>query len=529
MPQQHNKKQTFLQGAIILLVANLMVKVIGALFKIPLQHLLLDEGMGVFNVAYQFYTAMFVISTAGVPVALSKMVSESYTLGRNREIRSIIRIAGLVFITLGVLCSAFLYFGAEWLGDLIKNPAAVLSMKAVAPSVFFVACISVVRGYYQGKSNMMPTALSQLAEALGKLFLGLGFAAFGMYKGVAVEVCTALAILGITIGEGIAALGIWVYYLRDPERHARSMSHEYRGGKQLVHNLLWLVIPITLTNSVTSLTTLVDTTMVVSRLQSIGYSLSEANELFGMYNGKAFTMYNLPQTLIAALAISIVPAIAGAMAQKNDTLTAKNLGSAMRIAMLIALPAGTGYFILAKPIIDMLFAGDPNVGGACLRVLAFAIPFVALVSLTNAVLQAAGRVRVPVISMLIGGVIKVVVNYTLVGVPKINIYGAPFGTVICYAFITTVNLIILRKYVRLPKLDKLILRPMAACLGMGAGAYIVYRLVSGLLGNTVGVMLAICVAGVIYLTLLLALGALEKDDVMMMPKGEKLVRLLHLK
>ena len=192
----------------ILLVANLLVKVIGALFKIPLQHLLLDEGMGVFNVAYQFYTAMFVISTAGVPVALSKMVSESYTLGRNREIRSIIRIAGLVFITLGALCSGFLYFGAGWLGEIIQNPAAVLAMKAVAPSVFFVACISVVRGYYQGRSNMMPTALSQLVEALGKLFLGLGFAAFGMYKGFALEVCTALAILGITIGEGVAAVGI---------------------------------------------------------------------------------------------------------------------------------------------------------------------------------------------------------------------------------------------------------------------------------------------------------------------------------
>ena len=162
MPQQSNKKQTFLQGAFILLLANMLVKVIGALFKIPLQHLLLDEDMGVFNVAYQFYTAMFVISTAGVPVALSKMISESYTLGRNKEIRAIVRIAGLVFITLGALCSAFLFFGADWLGSIIRNPAAVLSMKAVAPSVFFVACISVIRGYYQGKSNMMPTAMSQL-------------------------------------------------------------------------------------------------------------------------------------------------------------------------------------------------------------------------------------------------------------------------------------------------------------------------------------------------------------------------------
>lgn len=526
--QQKSKKQSFLQGAFILLVANMLVKVIGALFKIPLQHLVLDEGMGVFNVAYQFYTAMFVISTAGVPVALSKLVSESAALGRNREIRSIVRIAGMVFITLGALCSAFLFFGASWLGGLIKNPAAVLPMKAVAPSVFFVACISVVRGYYQGHSNMTPTAMSQLVEALGKLFLGLGLAFLGVRQGYAVEVCTALAILGITIGEGVAAAGIWVYYLRDPGRRARSRSRDCRTVPQLFHDLLWMVIPITLTNSVTSLTTLVDTTMVVSRLQSVGFSLQEANELFGMYNGKAFTMYNLPQTLIAALAISIVPAIARAMAVGDREMTAKNMGAATRIAMLIALPAGTGYFVLAKPILTMLFVGEMDVGAACLRVLAFAIPFVALVSLTNAVLQAAGRVRVPVITMLIGGVIKVLVNYTLVGTPDINIYGAPFGTVVCYTFIAVTNLIILRKYIRLPGLDKAFFRPMAACLGMGAGASITYRLVSGLLGNTIGVLAAICVAFVLYVGLLLALHALERDDVLMMPKGQTLVRLLRL-
>ena len=161
--------------------------------------------------------------------------------------------------------------------------------------------------------------------------------------------------------------------------------------------------------------------------------------------------------------------------------------------------------------------------------LCFAIPFVALVSLTNAVLQAAGKVRVPVVTMLIGGVIKVLVNYTLVGMPQVNIYGAPFGTLVCYAFIAITNLVILRQQIRLPGLGKLFFRPMAACIGMGAGAYLTYRVTSGILGNSIGVILSICVAGVLYLMLLLALQALEKDDILMMPKGEKLVRLLRLR
>lgn len=277
--------------------------------------------------------------------------------------------------------------------------------------------------------------------------------------------------------------------------------------------------------------------MLVSRLQEIGYTLTEANALYGVYTGQAFTMFNFPQTLITALATAVLPALAGAYAQQNHTMASRNMGSAMRIAMLIALPSCVGYFVLAHPIIDLLFADDaifeknpmldPSLGGSLLRILALAIPCVALVGLSNAILQAIGQVRVPVLTMLLGGVCKIVLNYTLVGRPGVNIYGAPVGTIACYTLIAALNLLWLRRYIRLPGIDKLFVRPFAACIGMGAAAVITHRLLEEMLGG-VAVLAAIAAAGATYLALLLALSALEREDILLLPGGKKLVKLLRM-
>ena len=209
----------------------------------------------------------------------------------------------------------------------------------------------------------------------------------------------------------------------------------------------------------------------------------------------------------------------------------------MRIAMLIALPSCVGYFVLAHPIIDLLFADDaifeknpmldPSLGGSLLRILALAIPCVALVGLSNAILQAIGQVRVPVLTMLLGGVCKIVLNYTLVGRPGVNIYGAPVGTIACYTLIAALNLLWLRRYIRLPGIDKLFVRPFAACIGMGAAAVITHRLLEEMLGG-VAVLAAIAAAGATYLALLLALSALEREDILLLPGGKKLVKLLRM-
>lgn len=523
-----------MQGAMILVAGTLMAKIISAFFKIPLQHLIGNTCMGIFNSAYQYYTVMFVVATAGVPVALSKLISEANALGRGREVRRIARLAAFVFIAFGTLCSVGLFLAAGWISQASNNPMALLAIRAVAPAVFFVSIIAVVRGYFQGMSNMTPTALSQIVEAAGKVVLGLVFAAYASSAGFDQPATAACAILGVTIGEALAALTMLGYAANSRRKASHALLNEHcRSYGELFRVLLLTVIPITLTSSVTSLTTLVDTAMLVGRLQEVGYTLTEANALYGVYTGQAFTMFNFPQTLITALATAVLPALAGAYVQQNHTLAAKNMGSAMRIAMLIALPACVGYIVLSHPIIDLLFADetnaaiDPNLGGSLLRILALAIPSVALVGLTNAILQAIGQMRVPVVTMLLGGVCKIGLNYFLVGNPEINIYGAPVGTFACYTLIAVLNLLWVRRFIRLPAIGKLFVRPFAACIGMGAAAAIVYRVLSGMLGN-VAVLVAICVAAAVYAVLLVALQALEREDILLLPGGRKLVKLLRM-
>ena len=523
----------------ILVAGTFIAKIISAGFKIPLQHLIGNTCMGIFNSAYQYYTVMFVIATAGVPVALSKLVSEAAALGRAREVKRIARLAALVFISFGALCAFALYSAAGWIANASKNPMAFASIRAIAPAVFFVAVIAVVRGCFQGLSNMTPTALSQIVEAAGKVMLGLFFASRAAAAGLDAPEKAACAILGVTAGEALAALVMLLYagFGRKTTRTA-ALNDMCRPYRQLMRVLLLTVIPVTLTSSVTSVTTLVDTAMLVSRLQGIGYTLSEANALYGVYTGQAFTMFNFPQTLITALATAVLPALAGAYAQQNHTLAAQNMGSAMRIAMLIALPSCVGYVVLAHPIISLLFADDPvfaknpmldpALGGNLLCILALAIPAVALVGLSNAILQAIGQVKVPVLTMLFGGVCKIVLNYLLVGHQAIHIYGAPIGTIACYTLIAALNLWWLRRYIQLPKLDKLFMRPFAACMGMGAAASIIHRLLAPQFGS-VAVLAAIAVAGMVYLVLLLALSALEKEDILLLPGGKKLVKLLKIK
>lgn len=529
-----NKKQTFMQGAIILVFGTLIAKIISAAFKIPLQHYIGNTCMGIFNSAYQYYTIMFVIATAGVPVALSKLVSEANALGKSREIKKIARLSVITFVSFGALCSFALFYFAEFIAKISNNPMAIEAIKAISPAIFFVSIVAVVRGYFQGMSNMFPTALSQIIEATGKVVLGLVFSWFAGYKGFDNSLMAAFAILGVTVGEIITAIVMICYCARWARKNkANKLNDHCRSYGELFKILLATLIPITITSSVTSITTLIDTGMLVKRLQEIGFSLETANALYGVYTGQAFTMFNFPQTLITALSTAVLPAMAGAYAQQNHTVAAKNMASAMRITMLIALPACIGYIVLAQPIIDLLFAQDKKgiveqgLGGSLLQILSLAIPCVALVGLTNAILQAIGHVKVPVITMLIGGICKIFLNYFLVGNQNINIYGAPFGTLVCYTIIATLNIIYLNKYIKLPKLDKLVVRPFFACVGMGACAFVVYTLAEGFMSKA-AVLPAMFVAAVVYAVLLVLLNAMEKDDILMLPAGKKIVKLLRL-
>ncbi len=523
------KKQTFLKGALILLVTNLIVKVVGAGFKIPLARIIGPEGMGLFNTAYNIYAGLFVIATAGLPVAVSKMVSESMAKDNPREARRIFRIAFVLLGVLGLAGSVSLYYGAEWLAAAVGDSLATNGIRVIAPAVFLVSMVSAFRGFFQGNGNMTPTAVSELAEAGGKMAAGLIFAMMFINSGI--EAAATGAIQGVTVGTLLAFLVMAFIYLSNKKHFnefiLKSNNKKTTSARKLTGTMLAIAVPITIGASVSSLTNLIDMAMLRTRLQDIGFSVTHARMLYGAYSGYAVTMFNMPVAILTALSMSVVPAVAGALAVKNYDDAKRNVVSSVRISMLFSMPCAVGLSVLASPVLSILF--NDTFSADMLSVLAYSVVFVSAVSVTTAILQAAGKVYIPVVNMLIGGVVKIAVNYVLVGNPEININGAPISTNACYAIIAVLNLIAVARVTGV-KYDYpgSFIKPAVAAAGMGAAVVLIYGQLTRITDSrSILLLLSISAGVVVYLGILVALGGLDKSDLMMVPKGDKIVNLLQ--
>ncbi|MEA5039887.1 MAG: polysaccharide biosynthesis protein [Clostridiaceae bacterium] len=526
-----------MQNTVILMVASIVVKLIGALFKVPLVNLYGAEGSGIFEIAYAVYQVLFIVSTAGLPVAVSKMVAESNALGRGREARLIGKIALTTFFCIG-LCFTALMLGFSNFIHLLGWASARFSIIVLAPTVFFTCILSAIRGYYQGMANMIPTAISQVIEAVGRLIFGL-LLAFGLSKrGYSVEIVVAGAIAGVTLGSLLSCIYIVFVRLRDVRRKKQGELDD--GGAcqpsgTLRRRLFQLAIPITVGASVLSVTNLIDAFMVVWRLTSAGLmTVPDANYHYGAYT-LARNFFNLPQTVVVGIGVSIIPAIAAALAKANRDRALMMTETALRLTGLLAFPCAFGLAIIPENIMLVMYfkqAEDTAVAAPLLTLLGPAVFLVAMVTVTNAVLQAMGKVNAPVKSMAIGAAVKLTVNYILVGL--IGIYGAPIGTCCCYGTIMAINLIAIRKEGIRFSVGRVFLRPLLSSAVMGAFVWLIFPPIHSLMGagmlrNALAVMIVIALAAVIYLLMLLATHALPKEDILMLPKGEKIVKLLHLR
>lgn len=527
------KKQSFLHGTAILALATFIVKIIGACYKIPLVGIIGNSGYGYFTMAYDIYSVLLTISTAGLPVAMSRMISESEALGHHAQIKRIYRASLYVFLTIGIIGSGGMLIFCRQLADFMRSPNSWASIAALAPAVFFVCVISSYRGFFQGQSNMTPTSVSQVYEALCKLFIGLGAAWFVMNRTGDVVLAAGGAILGVTVGTIVSMV-----YLGTKYRKAAAFL-DAQGGpvKPLgvtVKQLLSIAIPITLGAAGLQLINLVDAKIVGSRLLgAVGFTQSHTDEIRGIYNF-CQTMFNLPAAFIVPITVSIIPSITGYLTVKDYKSTLMVEESAVRITALLGLPCGVGLAVLSGPILTMLAKYGPTelaTGNPILRIFGAAVILNCLVLLTNAMMQAHGNVTTPLINMLIGGIVKVIVNFVLVGMPQFNIIGAPIGTFCCYFTIISLNLLAMKRMQRehSPRIVRTLLKPLIASLIMGAAAWAAYGLLSRFISsNSVACLGAIAIAGCVYLVLVAALRIITKEDCMLLPKGEKIAKLLKI-
>ncbi len=524
-----NGNDAFAKGALILVIANVLVKIIGAVFKIPLARLLGEEGMGLFSASYTMYSFMFIIATAGLPVAISKLVSEAKETGRGNQAKKILKISMIILGVIGVFGSSALYFGADFFAEKIGAQRAAHGIRAIAPAMFFVSLMSAYRGYFQGRQNMFPTAISEVIEALGKLLIGYALASYFMNT-ITDEISrlnlgAAGAVLGVAIGAAVAFVFLFIYYAKNKKNiYAESLIDVPDSSKSIAKSIIKIAIPVTIGASVFSLTSLIDMAMIMRRLQVAGFNEVMALKKYGSYTGFAIPMFNLPPTLISSISISVVPAIAAAFAVNRVDEAEDTIRIALKITTLFALPCAVGMSLLAEPILSVVYS---NTGATeTLSVLGYAIVFVSLVMVSNAILQAMGKVYVPVIHMIIGGVAKVIVNYFLVAIPSINITGAPIGTNVCYIIILALNIISIRKYssVKL-KISEFIFKPIVCVVTMGAVVVALYGSLATL-GMTLSTLISISVGAVVYFVMIIITKSISYKDVLMLPKGEKIAEIM---
>ena len=526
------KKQTFLGATATLGLAVIVVKIIGALYKIPLNNILGDEGVTYFNASYKIYSFLLSLSTAGLPVALSKLVAESRALGKYNQSRKLLRLALILFTAIGAVGTAVMFFFTADLAALMNNSLAYAPIKALSFSVVCVCMMSAFRGYTQGSENMVPSAISQVIEAVFKLVVGLALAWYLVDAGFGLDIGAAGAIMGVTISTVLALGYMIVSHLRHRGDTPASTDVPQRY-RTLLKRLLAIGIPITIGASGMSLITLIDQSLIMGRLQDVlGLTERAAAALNGQYEF-SMTLFNLPSSFIPPITMSLVPAVSAALTRRDHRRVGKLVNTSLRLTTLLAFPAGVGLSVLAGPILILLYPAQYDAAVAAtyhLQILGLASVFVCIMLLTNAILQAHGRAKVPIITMLIGGAVKVAANFILVGNPDINIKGAPIGTLLCYALICLLNLICInRVLVSRPSYAQLFLKPLLATAGMAVVAKVSYDLLSAPLGNSLATLGAIALAAVVYVVLVMLLRIITREDLEMLPKGEKLAKFLHVR
>lgn len=528
------KKQNFLRGTATLALATAVVKIIGALYKIPLNAIIGEQGFGYFNTAYEIYNVLLMISTAGLPVAMSRMISQASSLNHYRQVRRIYATARGIFLGLGIAGSLLMTVFCRELARFQNQPDAWAAIGCLGPSVLFICIMSTFRGFFQGQGNMVPTSVSQVIEAVVKLVVGI-VAALAILKATgSVPLAAGGAILGVTVSCVVSSLYLFSCFRKFSLPDSAEVPDSFSGTAK---GLLIIAIPITVGSAGLQILTMLETKIYMGRLLASGLSQKDADVMRGIY-GMAQTIFNMPCAFITPITISIIPAITSQLTLLNYREARLTEESAARITGLVSMPCAVGLAVLAGPVTALLggYRGDNLILAATLmRILSITIVFNAVVLVTTAIMQAHGHAVRPVINMFIGGLLKLLAVYILTGNPEIGIAGAPIGSLLCYMMISILNLVSMRSALKeVPAIVKNLSRSALAALAMGAVVWVSMFALEHLgIGSGIMAQLILCgvpivIGVVVYVPAVVVFKAVTRSDCLLLPKGEKIAKLLHL-
>jgi stage V sporulation protein B len=528
---QRSIKNLFFSGVLVLAIANFLVKAVGLISKIALNRVVGSVGAGYYSSAYEIYAYLYVLSTSGLPVALSIMISKSRSKGRLLEAKKTLNIALTLFLIIGLTFSLIMIVFSRQLANFIGAPETFLCIIAIAPTMLFICLSSCMRGYLQGYQLMTPTAVSQFIEAICKVGIGVSLAVWARSRGDADYVVASWTILGVTCGVffGMIFLYIRKAFFKESLYIPRDVmiSEETKNAKLLLKEMLLIAIPITLSSSVLSLTTVLDTLMVQNRLLEFGMNEVGVRIYYGDYTSLVISMFTLPTILLYPIANAIVPIITTARERGNKEYEGRLRTLSIKMIALISIPCAVGLSVFSKPILELLMFKTDSVERAYpwLSIASISVIFLGIISITNAFLNSAGQQRLPIVSMLAGAIVKLVSNYILLA--RLGILGAPISTVLCYFVASGLNLFfVIKKVGRLPKIGIVFFSPFLCSFASICVCAMIQRLLSQIIMSRIATIIAIIMAVLSYLILILRTRTLSVEEIGVFPNAEKLIKML---
>ena len=549
MENTTKKKSDFIVQGSILAVAGIVVRLIGLMYRIPLQNKLGDDAMGIYSSAYNVYNIILLLSSYSIPLAVSKMVAARVSVKQYRNTYRIFKGAMFFSVTLGLIAAAISYFGAGFFADkILKMPDAEMAIKTLSPAIFIMAVLGVLRGYFQGQGTMIPTAISQLLEQIVNAGISLIAAfylfGFGAEQDLLLNTTNkagAYGASGATLGTVAGALTallfcgfvFFAYQRTLAGKIARDKKNPIEPYSDLIRILVATIVPVVLSTAIYNISSLVDNSIFGYYVEFKGITEAEYKSVWGIYSGKYTLLTNVPVAIANALASSAIPALVMAVTKRERADALLRVNMTIRFTMIIAIPCTVGLMILAKPIVQLLYPGDAGLASELLILGGLAVAFFSLSTVSNAILQGINKMKVPVRNALISLIVHIGILFLLLYVLDMGIYGVVIANMLFGLTMCMLNSACIAEYLQYrQEIKKTFVLPSVAAVIMGALAWGVYHLIYNLLAsNTVATVTAIFIAIIVYGVLLLLLKCVDEVELYDFPMGGRLVKLakkMHL-
>lgn len=530
----NNRGRKFVSGVILLSASTLVCKLIGLFFKIPIINIVGIEGMAYFSAAYNVYMLLNSIAAAGLPVALSIMVSKNLAVGKLLNVKKVFGVALMLFVSVGIFVTILLFCGSDLYSESVGLSGASLSVRAIAPTIFFITLSGGLRGYFQGHEIMVPTAISQMIESFGKLIFGISLALIAINRGMDLPYVAASAISGISIGVFLSVVYLSFTFIFFKRKHkAKESTGEDTstdGSRRIICDLFWIALPITLSSCLTSITGLADTALITNGLIASGFAENTAVALYSSYTNLAIPLFNLIPALVTPLAVSLIPAITAAITRKDSREANVIFSSSIRLCLAFCIPSAAGIAVFSRQILDLLYRNEPEAcsfAAPLLSLLSLAIVFSCMTTVLNAVLQSNMRTAFPIASMAAGATVKIILEYILVRT-KAGIFGAPISTVVGCFVIMLINIIFVT--ILTPHRIEILcfFKTLAATAVSISLSVIAYCLTErSLLTEAFALMAAILVAGITYAFVAIKFGVIGIYEIGHLPFGDRMIPILR--